>query len=97
MSELSLIDFLAYKRTQVPSRARASDACARLALDNATGRAMLRSLRTILTRPALRGAFLCAVSPVLRDGRASPAPPLKRGQLRPRTQLSPKSSPCVPP
>jgi hypothetical protein len=33
MSELSLIDFLAYKRTQVPSRAHASDACARLALD----------------------------------------------------------------
>jgi len=33
MSELSLIDFLAYKRTQVPSRAHARDACARLALD----------------------------------------------------------------
>jgi len=33
MSELSLIDFLAYKRTQMPSRAHARDACARLALD----------------------------------------------------------------
>jgi hypothetical protein len=33
MSELSLIDFLPYKRTQIPSRTRASDGCARLALD----------------------------------------------------------------
>jgi len=33
MSELSLIDFLAYKRTQIPSRVRASDAHARLALN----------------------------------------------------------------
>ena len=33
MSELSLIDFLPYKRTQIPSRAHASAGCARLALD----------------------------------------------------------------